>query len=277
MHRLAAAVTGLAMATAVTAQSATPVASQGASNQTGPHLRALHPAAVPADFNNHEGFIRLFDGRTLKGWDADPAVWSVVDGAMVGQFHSPDGQRNAQSFIILKGYEPADFELRLEVKMEGPTADSGIQYRSVHPRPAPLGPGEDPALVTNPRYNAVGLQFDFNQVAGIGTIAESGGRGVIAAEGQVIQAETGEPLRIIGMAAPIAEVKAASWHMGEWNEVRLIARGHVITQILNGRVTAILFDDDATKFRAKGIIGLQCAGAGSPKISFRNIWLKELR
>ena len=63
--------------------------------------------------------------------------------------------------------------------------------------------------------------------------------------------------------------------MGEWNQVRLIARGHVLTQILNGRVTAVLFDDDAASFRGHGILGLQCAGAGSPKISFRNIWLRE--
>ena len=158
--------------------------------------------------------------------------------------------------------------------MEGPTADSGIQYRSIHPQPTTPRPGQDPALITNPRYNAVGLQYDFNQTSGIGTIAESAGRGIIAAEGQVIQAETGKPLRIIGTAAPVEEVKAATWKMGEWNQVRLIARGHTLTQILNGRITAVLFDDDATKFRAKGIIGLQCAGAGSPKISFRNIWLK---
>jgi hypothetical protein len=234
------------------------------------------PQAIPADFNDHEGFTQLFDGKTLTGWDGDPDVWSVADGAMVGQFHSPEGKRNAQSYIILLNHEPADFELRLEIKMEGPTADSGIQYRSIHPQPTSPRPGQDPALITDPRYNAIGLQYDFNQTAGIGTIAESAGRGIIAAEGQVIQAETGKPLRIIGTAAPVEEVKAATWKMGEWNQVRLIARGHTLTQILNGRVTTVLFDDDATKFRAKGIIGLQCAGAGSPKISFRNIWLKEL-
>ena len=36
---------------------------------------------------------------------------------MVGQFHSPEGKRNAQSYIILLNHEPADFELRLEIKM----------------------------------------------------------------------------------------------------------------------------------------------------------------
>ncbi len=232
--------------------------------------------AVPADFNDHAGFTQLFDGKTLTGWDGDPAVWSVVDGAMVGQFHAAEGKRNAQSYIVLQGKEPGDFELRLEIKMEGPTADSGIQYRSVHPPPTELRPGMDPALITNPRYNAVGLQYDFNQMSGIGTIAESAGRGIIAAEGQVVQTETGQPMKIIGTTGSISDVKAASWKPNEWNQVRLIARGHTLTQILNGRVTAVLFDDDAAKFRAKGVIGLQCSGAGSPKISFRNIWLKEL-
>jgi hypothetical protein len=241
-----------------------------------PTSRPVRARAVPADFNDHQGFTQLFDGRTLTGWDGDPAVWSVQDGTIIGQFHSPDRQRNAQSYLILLHHEPADFELRLEIKMEGPTADSGIQYRSVHPQPSAPRPGQDPKLLTDPRYNAIGLQYDFNQTAGIGTVADSAGRGVIVAEGQVVQTETGQPPRILAIAAPAEEVKAASWRMGEWNQVRLIARGHTITQILNGRITAILFDDDAANFRAKGIVGLQCAGAGSPRISFRNLWLKEL-
>jgi hypothetical protein len=241
-----------------------------------PQSNPLRPKAIPADFNDHTGFTQIFDGKTLNGWDYDHAVWSVADGVMVGQFHSPADQRNAQSYIILLNHEPADFELRLEIKMEGPTADSGIQYRSVHPQPTAPRPGQDPKLITDPRYNAIGVQYDFNQTAGIGTVAGSDGRGVIAAEGQVVQTEAGKPPQIIGTTAPTEEVKAATWKMGEWNQVRLIARGHTFTQILNGRVTAILFDDDTEKFRAKGIIGLQCSGAGSPKISFRNIWLKEL-
>lgn len=241
---------------------------------TAPRANNARPKGIPADFNDHQGFTQLFDGKTLTGWDGDPAVWSVADGVIVGQFHSPEGQRNAQSFLILLNHEPADFELRLEIKMEGPTADSGIQYRSVHPQPAPPRPGQ---LATDPRYNAVGLQYDFNQTAGIGTVADSAGRGIVAGEGQIVQTEAGQPPQILGIAAPPEEIRTAAWKMGEWNQVRLIARGHTIAQILNGRITAVLFEDDADKFRAKGIIGLQCAGAASPKISFRNIWLKELQ
>jgi hypothetical protein len=229
------------------------------------------PRAIPADFNDHEGFTELFNGKNLTGWDGDPAVWSVADGVIIGQFHSPEGERNPETFLILLDHRPADFELRLEIKMEGPTADSGIQYRSFHPQPGP-----DPKLMTDPRYNAIGLQYDFNQRAGIGSVAASDGRGVLVREGQVVETQLGKPPSILGIAAPPDEVRAAAWKMGEWNEVRLIARGHTITQMLNGRVTAVLFEDDPEKFRANGIIGLQCSGAGSPKISFRHIWLKEL-
>ena len=51
---------------------------------------------------------------------------------------------------------------------------------------------------------------------------------------------------------------------------------HELVQMINGHVMAILVDDDATKAKANGLIGLQCAGNGPVKISFRNVWLKEV-
>ena len=31
----------------------------------------------PIDFGGHAGFVQIFDGATLKGWDGNPAVWRV--------------------------------------------------------------------------------------------------------------------------------------------------------------------------------------------------------
>ena len=95
----------------------------------------------PIDFNDHQGWTQIFDGKTLKGWDGTPDVWHVEDGSLVGESspEHPSGTTN----IIWHGGEPANFELKLEMKLEGEGANGGVQYRShmVEPvsRPAPEG------------------------------------------------------------------------------------------------------------------------------------------
>src|SRR5215218_4835343 len=32
----------------------------------------------------YPGCVRIFDGKTFEGWEADPSTWSIVDGAMRG-------------------------------------------------------------------------------------------------------------------------------------------------------------------------------------------------
>jgi hypothetical protein len=57
-----------------------------------------------------------------------------------------------------------------------------------------------------------------------------------------------------------------------WNQIHFIARGNQLIHIVNGHVMAVFFDDDPTKFRKNGLIGLQIEGTG--KVSFRNLWIK---
>ena len=57
-------------------------------------------------------------------------------------------------------------------------------------------------------------------------------------------------------------------------KVHVIARGNTMIHIVNGHVMSIFIDDDPTMAVAKGVIGLQIEGTG--KVSFRNIWLKNL-
>ncbi len=64
----------------------------------------------PIDFNDHEGWTQIFDGKTLNGWDGSSEVWHVEDGALVGESspEHPSGTTN----IIWRGGEPANFELK---------------------------------------------------------------------------------------------------------------------------------------------------------------------
>ena len=81
----------------------------------------------PMDFNDHEGYIPLFDGASLKGWDGNPKFWRVEDGAIVGE--STPSNPSGNSYIAYRNLEAKDFTLKFEIKIEG-TGGSGIQYRS---------------------------------------------------------------------------------------------------------------------------------------------------
>lgn len=247
---------------------------------------AARPQPDPIDFNDHPGWQPLFDGQTLKGWDGNPEVWKVVDGAIVGEFNTPAGTRNPGGFLIWRGGEPADFELKLEIKLEGVTADSGIQYRASPSQPGPGRAAGTPAAGAAPagvppqpnRWGLAGYQFDFNFPGDYnGQLAEAGmgARGVIAYRGQVVRAEEGKRPRLLSTVGTMEEL-GSSFKTGDWNQVHLIANRNVLTQMINGRIMAMLIDEDPTKLKTKGLIGLQCAGSGTLKISFRNLWLRTL-
>ena len=98
-----------------------------------PHRPAFHGFVQPEpiNFDDHDGWTQIFDGKTLKDWDGDTDIWHVVDGALVGVStpEHPSGTTN----IIWHGGEPANFELKLEMKLEGTGANGGLQYRRAEP------------------------------------------------------------------------------------------------------------------------------------------------
>ena len=85
--------------------------------------RRARPAAIP--FEDHAGFKPIFDGTTLKGWDGDPAFWRSKAARIVGQ-STADNPVKQNTFLIWRGGEPADFELKVEFRIN--TTNSGIQY-----------------------------------------------------------------------------------------------------------------------------------------------------
>ncbi len=233
---------------------------------------AVRPQPEPIDFNDHTGWQALFDGTSLAGWNGNPAVWRVEDGAIVGQYASPEGTRNPSTFLIWQGGQPGDFELKLEIKLEGPHADSGIQFRGYYPAPAA---GTAPAPGAQWAINGYQYDFNFNNSFNA-NLAEAGqGRGVIAFRGQMVRTEAGKRPRLLSQLGTFDGL-GGHYRINDWNQIHLIARGNTLIQMMNGHVMAILVDEDATKAKAQGLIGLQCAGPGSVRISFRNLWLRSL-
>jgi len=82
---------------------------------------------APMDFDDHDGFVSLFDGTTLNGWTSDGTHWSVNDGSIYAQStcENPTG-----TIYIYSDIGQVD-EFELKVRMKGTGAvNSGVQYRS---------------------------------------------------------------------------------------------------------------------------------------------------
>ena len=77
----------------------------------------------------------------MNNWDGDPNVWSVVDGALTAT--STPENPTGTTYLIWRGGEPADFELKLELQILG-GGNTGIQYRSM-----PREPRARPAVRNN--------------------------------------------------------------------------------------------------------------------------------
>ena len=256
------------------------------------HRRVFHGFSQPEpiDFNNHAGWTSMFDGSTLNGWDGDTAYWRVENGAITVE--STCEKPTGTIYLVWKGGEPADFEMKLEMRGEGPDVNSGIQYRGaiLSPESAGLSPappkaegvcpsgqprGVPPSKASQAKWDMLGPQFDFDgRNVYTGQFYEQAtGRGIIAWRGQMVQTEEGKKPRLL---ATLGDPEALGGYIkiDGWNQLHLIARGHEMTHIVNGHVMSILMDDDATKFRKSGLIGFEIEGTG--KISIRNIWIKNL-
>jgi len=257
-HTLAIALV-LAAAVAVAQQPPPSGAPQGRGGRgSGPR------GADPLVLGDHAGFTSIFDGSSLKDWDGDPAFWRAEGGAIVGQ-STPANPVKQNTFVIWRGGEPKDFELKVEFRMSA--TNSGIQVRSVQ---LPAGPDAGKWVMKG--YQA---DIDFaNQFTG--QIYEERGRGFLAMRGQAVYVpDSGRPV-VIGNLQQSADELKAIIKVNDWNQVHIVARGNTIMQILNGAVTSIVVDDDTKNRQLSGLIGFQMHVGEPMKVEFRNIWLKKL-
>ena len=209
--------------------------------------------------HHEEGFISLFDGKSLTNWDGNPKFWSVEDGAITGTT-TKDNPTKGNTFVIWRGGMVDDFELRLKFKIVG--GNSGIQYRS-----------EDKG-----NWVVGGYQGDFESGDTYsGILYEEKGRGILAQRGQVTHVLPGDKPKIevvatIGDTNDINKVIRKE----DWNEYKIIARGNQLMHIINGRMTCQVIDHDEKKGAKSGVLALQLHAGPPMKVQFKDIRLKPL-
>ena len=74
---------------------------------------------------SEEGFVPLFNGTDLAGWEGDPFLWKVEDGVLIGR--SPG---IAYNDFLTTVREYSDFILRFEIHLLDDVGNSGVQIRS---------------------------------------------------------------------------------------------------------------------------------------------------
>ena len=209
------------------------------------------------------GFEQIFDGKTLAGWEGNPTYWRVEHGALVGEI-TPATVIKSNTFIIWRGGRPKDFELKLDYRI---TADgnSGINYRSAVV-PDPVTPSNVFAMR--------GYQFDLDgRKRYPGNNYEEKGRLFLAVRGQMTHVVGGRPPIVTSTFGDADAL--AQFATDDWNAVHIVARGNVLTHILNGRTMTIVVDDDAPNRPAEGLIGVQVHVGPPMKVEYRNMRLKR--
>jgi hypothetical protein len=217
-------------------------------------------AARAAD--DEPGFKPLFDGKSLDGWDGNPNLWSVKDGAIVGQTTKEKPTRG-NTFLIWRGGEVTDFELRLAYRIKG--GNSGVQYRSKEIGKWAVG-GYQADFESGKKFS--GILYDEAGVAG--------GRGIMAERGERVVWDENGKKTVVGSVGKSDEIQAAIKNE-DWNEYTVIAKGNEIKHVINDRTTVEVTDKTASKALKSGILALQLHAGPPMTVEFKNIRLKPLK
>jgi hypothetical protein len=226
-----------------------------------------------------DGFVQIFDGKSLKGWDGDPVYWKAENGNLVGEI-TPTTLLKTNSFIIWKGGQPADFELKGEFNITE-AGNSGINYRSDQ--------------LTDIPFALRGYQADIDGANRYtGQNYEERKRTTLAYRGQktVIKPYTG-PATPEGIRANVSK---NAWNgmtvtgslgssdslktfikSADWNSFRLVVKGNHLQHYINGILMSDVIDEDTVNGASKGLLGVQVHVGPPMKVQYRNLMLKELK
>lgn len=223
------------------------------------------------------GFVQIFDGKTLNGWEGDPTYWRVENGNLVGEI-TPATLLKRNSFIVWRGGMPADFELTLEFRITK-AGNSGINYRSEELKDTP--------------YALKGYQTDIDGANRYtGQNYEERGRTTLAYRGQKVRIKAQKEPKLQGSLQ--SKIKNNAWtesiitgslgnsdslrnHIKseDWNECRLIAKGNHLQHYINDILMSDVTDNDKVNGKLKGVLGVQVHVGPPMKVEYRNIMIKQ--
>jgi hypothetical protein len=220
-------------------------------------------ASATGDADRYEpGFVSIFDGKTLEGWEEMPAIpkkaWRVVDGMIVGEGDMGRG------YLVYEKKDLADFELKLHYRFPG-QGNSGISVRAV---PDETGKRKFKSYHADLGHLGIG-----KQILGAWDFHTPGRREHACFRGDrlVIGKDDKPTVTTIEDA-----VTADDIHKGGWNSVHLIVKENTFKMSINGKPASEFTEHLPMEKRLhRGMIQLQLHDPGMI-VQFKDIQLKVL-
>ena len=182
----------------------------------------------------------LFDGKTLAGWEGNPKLWRVEDGALTGG--SLTETVTANDFLA-STKDFANFIVRFQIKLTGTEGflNSGFQIRSQRV------PGDS---------EMIGYQCDYGEPSWYGGIYDESRRNKLMA------------------ASDMTALRPVIRPDG-WNEYVIRADGPRVTTWING-VLGVDYIEADPKIVQTGKFGIQVHGGGKALVQVKDITIEEL-
>ncbi|OYP28881.1 DUF1080 domain-containing protein [Rhodopirellula sp. MGV] len=203
-------------------------------------------AANPGETGNQAAavdsteFKSLFDGETLRGWEGDKKWFTVRDKTIVAGSATEAIPHN---YFLCSEKTYRDFELIVEAKLVGKGDNAGVQFRTKR--------------IPNDT-EVIGYQADIGFFANgtcWGALYDESRRRKFLAEDQ--------------------EKAQKAVKRGQWNELRIVAKGDHIQIFLNG-VQTVDYTEQDPEIEKDGVIALQVHAGPQLEAIYRNVRIREL-
>ena len=195
-------------------------------------------------------FRPIFNGKDLDGWKQDADFFYAKDGVLIGE-STPEKLCKKSQYLVYAKEKLADFELRGSFRLSQ-SANSGFQVRS-----------------TDSTTKDTGYQADMN---GSGSIV-----GYFFCTGQHLVGKRGYNVVLAPGGRKSEEAFAEDkelqsvYRVGEWNDVRIVAKGNILVMWVNGVRTATVADARPEFLPETGYISIQLHQGHPMKVEFRDL------
>jgi len=223
-------------------------------------------AEIPAA--GADGWISLFNGKDLTGWEGLEGYWSVVDGA-IQCTETEENSKQTNLILLCSKDNPekfADFEIHYRFKWITPGGNSGLQIRGKIDNPEMFHVGGYQADI-DAGNGYTGIIYDEGGVAG--------GRGIMSNRGEKTVWDDENKRTSTPLDKSSDEIKAMIKPVGEWNDVVVVVKGNHISYSINGQVTTEM-TDNSPKACKDGVIGFQMHGGHTMTLQFKDVKIKML-